>query len=786
MKKLKYFILCLTFLFFLFSLFPQNAYSSISSRRPRVLILNSYHYGDEWSDEIVKEIMNVFKTKLPNSDISIEYMDVKRIFNQQYFEELYKIYKYKYSNQKVDVIISSDNSAFDFLLKYRDDLFPDTPVVFCGVNNFNENRLTGHTLFTGIAENADIKANIDIALKLHPNTKNIAVITDKASTNPALRNNLAVTVLALKDKLNLTYIENRNIADVQKKILELPSDSIIFLMTPVFEDLFGEPIPVTEGAKIISSTSKIPIYSFWGYYMNNGIVGGMLTSGSTQGRQAAEMTIKILNGTKTSYIPIINNNSGNTLIFDYNQLQYYRIKNYLLPKGSTIINGPPISYTINKYILWIFIIAVIIILLIAVITLSINVAKLKSMDRALKDSEERYRKLVDFLPDAIYVSHNGIIDFSNASGLKLLGLENYNELLGHEIIQYIKYESSSLEAEKMESLLLSNNSMPLHEYKLIQRDGVEIYTESSSISFPWEGETALLIAARDITERKLAEELERKLEENNILLRETMELDVLKTEFFANISHELKTPLNVVLSSAQMIEAINNGNIKFDNNAKADKYICMMKKNCFRLIRLVDNLIDSTKIDAGYFQLYLKNLDIVSVVEDITLSVAKYIEDKGINLTFDTEVEEKIIACDGEKIERIILNLLSNAAKFTNEGGSIMVSIYDKVDSVIISVKDTGIGIPKDKQDSIFERFVQVDKSLARNHLGSGIGLSIVKSLVEMHEGKIRLESDPGCGSEFIVELPIKIIPEACDSPESTNHHQQVNKDRINIEFSDI
>jgi ABC-type uncharacterized transport system substrate-binding protein len=235
--------------------------------------------------------MNVFKTKLPNSDISIEYMDVKRIFNQQYFEELYKIYQYKYSNQKIDVIISSDNSAFDFLLKYRDDLFPNTPVVFCGVNNFNENRLTGHTLFTGIAENADIKANIDIALKLHPNTKNIAVITDKASTNPALRNNLAVTVLALKDKLNLTYIEDRNIADVQKKILKLPSGSIIFLMTPVFEDLFGESIPVTEGARIISSTSKIPIYSFWGYYMNNGIVGGMLTSGSTQGRQAAEMSI---------------------------------------------------------------------------------------------------------------------------------------------------------------------------------------------------------------------------------------------------------------------------------------------------------------------------------------------------------------------------------------------------------------------------------------------------------------------------------------------------------------
>jgi PAS domain S-box-containing protein len=289
------------------------------------------------------------------------------------------------------------------------------------------------------------------------------------------------------------------------------------------------------------------------------------------------------------------------------------------------------------------------------------------MDKALKESEERYHKLIDFLPDAIYVSHNGINVFSNPAGLTLIGSNNYDELSGKEILQYIKFDSSDLENEKMKSMLLNNEAMPLHEYKIIRKDGTEINAESSSISFPWEGETALLIAVRDITERKQAEELERKLDENNILLRETMELDVLKTEFFANVSHELKTPLNVVLSSAQMIEGINNGSIKFNNNAKADKYISMMKKNCFRLIRLVDNLIDSTKIDAGYFQPYLKNLDIVSVVEDITLSVAKYIEDKGINLLFDTEVEEKIIACDGEKIERIILNLLSNAAKFTND-----------------------------------------------------------------------------------------------------------------------
>lgn len=786
MRQIKYFIICLTLSFFLFSLFPHNAYSTVINRKPHVLILNSYHRGYEWSDSIVEEILNVFKAKLPDMDISVEYMDTKRISDKQYYEELYKIYKYKYNDHKIDTIISIDNNAFDFLLKYRDDIFPGTPVVFCGVNNFNENRLTGHDLFTGIAENADIKTNIDIALKLTPNTKDIAVITDKDTTSASLRNNFAISVLAMKDRINLTYIEDTDIETVKEKILKMPSDSIIFLMTPVFKDHLGGFVSETEAAKIIASTAKIPVYSFWGYYINNGIVGGMLTSGSTQGKQAAEMAVKILKGTSVLYIPIINNNSSNKLIFDYNRLQYFGIKNNLLPEGSTIINSPPKSYTINKQILWFAVLAVILILMIAVINLSITVAKLKRMDKALMESEERYRKLVDFLPDAIYVTHDGVNVFSNAAGLKLLGLENYNELIGHEMTELINLESSNLETEEMKNLLLSNNAMPLYEYEIIKKDGAKIYAESSSIAFPWDGEAALLIAARDITERKQTEELKRKLEENNILLRQTMELDLLKTEFFANISHELKTPINVVLSSAQMLEAINNGSIKFDNDAKADKYISMMKQNCFRLTRLVDNLIDSTKMDTGYYKLSPKNLNIVSIVENITLSVVKYIEDKGINLIFDTEIEEKIISCDGEQIERIILNLLSNAAKFTNHGGSIIVSIHDNINSVIISVKDTGIGISKEKQESIFQRFVQVDKSLARNHLGSGLGLSIVKSLVEMHGGNISLESEPGCGSEFIIELPANVIPEDYDSLERTDHSEQVNNDRINIEFSDI
>jgi signal transduction histidine kinase len=207
-----------------------------------------------------------------------------------------------------------------------------------------------------------------------------------------------------------------------------------------------------------------------------------------------------------------------------------------------------------------------------------------------------------------------------------------------------------------------------------------------------------------------------------------------------------------------------------------------MKQNTFRLIRIVNNIIDTTKYDSGYLNISMHNQNIVSIVEEITLSAGDYIRNRGITLVFDTNIEEKIIAVDADKIERIMLNLLSNSIKFTDEGGSISVNIYDKGDSVEISVKDTGIGIPEEKQNIIFDRFVQVDKTFKRNREGSGIGLSLVRMLAEMHGGTVSVRSKIGEGSEFIIMLPANLIEEENDCAFTT----ESKVDKINIEFSDI
>lgn len=207
------------------------------------------------------------------------------------------------------------------------------------------------------------------------------------------------------------------------------------------------------------------------------------------------------------------------------------------------------------------------------------------------------------------------------------------------------------------------------------------------------------------------------------------------------------------------------------------------KQNANRLVRLINNLIDISKCDAGYLNLNQHNYNIVSLVEDITLSVSDFFKMNDIKVIFDTNTEEKIMALDSDSIERVLLNLLSNALKFTDKGGQVYVNLLDMGEFVRISVKDTGIGIPEEKLNVIFNRFEQVDKTFTRKREGSGIGLALVKSLIELHGGSIDINSKINEGTEFIIELPVFVLDYEEISQESTFDSKV---DRISIEFSDI
>lgn len=406
------------------------------------------------------------------------------------------------------------------------------------------------------------------------------------------------------------------------------------------------------------------------------------------------------------------------------------------------------------------------------------------IEEMLARNNQCYDMIINNSSDAIIIISDSKFIFVNERAANMFGVNNPVDLIGREVRDYINFK----EQERVKELLMQTAHDLCREIKFESRlkaqSGNEIDIEVTSANLLYKGKLSYINIFKDISSRKQINKLENHIKDNEKKLTETKEYNKMLTEFFSNISHELKTPLNVILGAIQILSIKDNMQISQGNEDKFNKYLRVMKQNCYRLLRLVNNLIDLSKFDSGYLKLNLCNLNIVSVVEEIILSVAHYVENRGLSIVFDTDIEEKTVAVDADKIERIMLNLLSNSIKFTDAGGSISVNISHKEDTVAISVRDTGIGIPKDKLNSIFDRFGQVDKSLTRNKEGSGIGLSLVKTLVELHGGNISISSVEGEGSEVVMELPVRTVENEMPVAGSSTGKSKV--ENIKIEFSDI
>jgi PAS domain S-box len=438
-----------------------------------------------------------------------------------------------------------------------------------------------------------------------------------------------------------------------------------------------------------------------------------------------------------------------------------------------------------------FFIFVIFILLIVIIYLIDYIIKVNKRQFKIEQSEDILKTIINSLPYIIcYKDGKGKWIEANDALLKLY--DSKISIIGKtdsELKTLLPNFRKEFETCKnTDEMVWSSKKATMVEESFHQPDGTVRTFDVVKVPIFYEDgrRKGLAVLGRDITERKRTEELQRQTEEKDKLLLELRHYNEIRTEFFANLSHELRTPLNLIMSSQQLIRMVND-KIEGENHDKLEKYISVIKQNSFRLIKIVNNLIDITKIDAGYLEPNLQNANIVEVVEDITLSINSFVEQKDLTLIFDTNVEEKIISCDPYIIERIMLNLLSNSVKFTPKGGKIEVNLIDKIDTIEISVKDNGIGIPIEKQESVFERFVQVDKSLSRNREGSGIGLSLVKSFVEMHGGNIKIDNGYTDGSNFIISIPVKVLQQHEVTKQGYLGHSEENKVQIiNVEFSDI
>ncbi|QUF85669.1 PAS domain S-box protein (plasmid) [Clostridium butyricum] len=399
-----------------------------------------------------------------------------------------------------------------------------------------------------------------------------------------------------------------------------------------------------------------------------------------------------------------------------------------------------------------------------------------------KESEKKLQLFLDNAIDFCVISNTKQFYFENESSKKRLekflgySIEEINSKNG---IESLRHPDDKQKIKRMYEAAKVCNKIEGIVIRYLCKDN-EYRSVMWNIRYIME-DNKFFLTGKDITYRL-------KLEKEKNELEKTIEIESLKTDFFANMSHEFKTPLNIILTTVQVLYdklIVQDNNI--DNLQMIKKYLKGIKQNSYRLLKIVNNIMDITKIDSGIYNLELGNYNIISIVEDIVISLSGYLKQNKRNIIFDTMEEEVILACDPMKIERIMLNLLSNALKYTNENGNIdvIIDIDKEKNEVIVNVKNDGDRISEDDKERIFERFTQSQNLFTRKAEGTGIGLFLVKLLVEQHGGRIYVDTSEEIGTKFVFTLPITLVEEKKENYTYTK--QIVSKvEKYDIEFSDI
>ena len=400
-----------------------------------------------------------------------------------------------------------------------------------------------------------------------------------------------------------------------------------------------------------------------------------------------------------------------------------------------------------------------------------NIEKIEEVNFNMEYYKIIYEQLLKNMPSGIIISHKHKIMFVNNKVLKLFKLDSEENIINKNISDLIykedreKYDKTikSIDKnEKKESVIHTRFS---YNNVMFEAQEIRFYETVHQKTFQ--------VSIIDSIEDKIKlEDAKRELQ-----LRDVMEKT--RDEVLSNISHEFKTPVNVIYSTVQ----IQDLNLQKEDYDKILEFNKLIKQNCNRLIRLINNFIDSTKLENNKVEIHKKRVNIVSITEDITMSVINFAKRQKIDVVFDAEQEELYCDIDIDQMERIMLNILSNAIKYNKPNGNIDVIVKDRKEKVYIDVIDSGIGIPKDRINTIFDRFERMENKNAVIKEGSGIGLSIVKKLVDALDGEINIESEVDKGTT--VRLIFKKSKNQNGIEEVYDISQHL-EEKVNLEMSDI
>ncbi|NTW88767.1 MAG: hypothetical protein HGB26_06510, partial [Desulfobulbaceae bacterium] len=273
---------------------------------PRILVLNSYNMGYDWSEEEMAGVKDTLSKAFPRTKLFVEYLDTKNFHTKKHFPRLADLLEGKYATRKLDVIIAMDNAALEFALQYRQRISPGTPLVFCGINNYEPSMITGQSSVGGVAENHNSAATLELALKLHPTTRVVDVIHDYTDTGLAIRRELEKSAVRYPH-VKLESFDEMPLENVVEKLKSLSPDHLVLMLSYTVEK-DGRTFSHSEAASFVSSASPVPVYSVYAAQLGTGVVGGLMMDGQIQGRKAAELAVRIVGGELPETLPVITEN----------------------------------------------------------------------------------------------------------------------------------------------------------------------------------------------------------------------------------------------------------------------------------------------------------------------------------------------------------------------------------------------------------------------------------------------------------------------------------------------
>lgn len=737
-------------------------------RPPAILLLHSYHKGMLWTDAISRGFSEVLAQRAPEAAVYEEYMDTKRHDEPAYLQQLYDLYRFKYAGGPLDAVVTSDDNAFRFALAHRDDLFPGTPLVFCGVNNLAVyHREVNHRMrnLTGVVEAFDIRATLETALRLQPETQVVYIINDRTTTGHSNRGLLAQLVDSYASRVTFEWLEDLSMPSLLETIGHLPEKSLILLMS-FNRDAAGRVFSYRDSIRLIGSRANRPIYGVWGFYLGRGIVGGILTSGVSQGRTAAELVVRILDGQAAETIPIVAT-SPNQAMFDYRQLQRFGIATDRLPPGSIITHRPFSFYRRYKHYLWAGA-AVLTLQLVVILFLVLNIRKRHQAEERLSQSKTRYQQIFENIQDAYYeVDMDGVVIEASPSIAKVLRYPR-QAFIGRQIQTLY---TNPADRRPVLDLIMAQGRIVDHELKLLNADGAPVdIAISAQVISDAEGHPMKIVGSlRDISRRKNAEAQRRLLQQELERAKRMEALGLLA----GGVAHDLNNILSGIVTYPELLL------LDQQLSPKTREAIATIQKSGQRAAAVVQDLITISRGFAGHRQ----PLDLNAVVEEFMASA----ECQAIQQRYPAGRLESSLAADlptthGSKVHimKALMNLVINgfeAIDGTGRGGRLRIATrlrsvahplhgYETIqpgDYVLLTVEDDGGGIPPEDIEHIFEPFYS-KKILGRS--GTGLGLTVVWNTLQDHGGHIDVASSQG-GTAFMLYFPAsREAPVAMGTPD--------------------